>query len=72
MKPVEHGGERADTASLEATIAAVRAEPGIDLLEVIDDIHEFHLDGKLEIGATHPVRSVHDLRRVYTPGVASV
>jgi malate dehydrogenase (oxaloacetate-decarboxylating) len=45
---------------------------GVELLEVIDDIHDFHIDGKIEIRSTHPVRSVADLRRVYTPGVAEV
>jgi malate dehydrogenase (oxaloacetate-decarboxylating) len=61
-----------DAASLEKTLAVVRALEGIDLLDVIDDVHEFHIDGKLEVRATHPVRSIHDLRRVYTPGVAEV
>ena len=44
----------------------------VDLIDVIDDVHELHLDGKLEVRATHPVRTLHDLRRVYTPGVAEV
>lgn len=58
--------------ALERTIAAVRAVQGVDLLEVIDDVHELHIDGKLEVRPTHPVRTLHDLRRVYTPGVAEV
>lgn len=61
-----------DEAGLQATLATVRRVEGIDLLEVIDDVHEFHIDGKLEVRATHPVRSIADLRRVYTPGVAEV
>jgi malate dehydrogenase (oxaloacetate-decarboxylating) len=61
-----------DAASLEKTIAVVRELEGVDLLDVIDDVHEFHIDGKLEVRATHPVRTIHDLRRVYTPGVAEV
>lgn len=61
-----------DAAALEKTLAVVRALEGVDLLDVIDDVHEFHIDGKLEVRATHPVRSIHDLRRVYTPGVAEV
>jgi malate dehydrogenase (oxaloacetate-decarboxylating) len=59
-------------AMLDQTIEAVRAVEGIDLLEVIDDVHELHIDGKIEVRATHPVRTLHDLRRVYTPGVAEV
>jgi malate dehydrogenase (oxaloacetate-decarboxylating) len=61
-----------DAAMLEAAIAAVRATDGIDLVDVIDDVHELHIDGKLEVRPTHPVRTLHDLRRVYTPGVAEV
>jgi malate dehydrogenase (oxaloacetate-decarboxylating) len=61
-----------DATALEQAIEAVRRVDGVDLLEVIDDVHELHIDGKLEIRPTHPVRSLHDLRRVYTPGVAEV
>jgi malate dehydrogenase (oxaloacetate-decarboxylating) len=61
-----------DAASLEKTLAVLQELEGVDVIEVIDDVHEFHIDGKLEVRATHPVRSIHDLRRVYTPGVAEV
>jgi malate dehydrogenase (oxaloacetate-decarboxylating) len=61
-----------DGASLGKTLDVVRSLDDVDLIDVIDDVHEFHIDGKLEVRATHPVRSVHDLRRVYTPGVAEV
>ncbi len=61
-----------DKAELEGVIAAIAATPGVELIDVIDDVHELHIDGKLEIRATHPVQSIHDLRRVYTPGVAEV
>lgn len=57
---------------LERAVRAVHEVDGIDLLEVIDDVHELHIDGKLEVVPTHPVRTLHDLRRVYTPGVAEV
>jgi len=62
----------ADDGGLASTIAAVRKVDGIDLLEVIDEVHDLHIDGKIEVRATHPVQTVHDLRRVYTPGVAEV
>jgi len=61
-----------DASSLEAVVEAVRAVEDVELIDVIDDVHELHLDGKLEVRATHPVRTLHDLRRVYTPGVAEV
>lgn len=57
---------------LAAVVAALEDLNDVSLVEIIDDIHEFHLDGKLEIRATHPVKTVADLRRVYTPGVAEV
>jgi malate dehydrogenase (oxaloacetate-decarboxylating) len=60
------------TEALERTIEAVRGLESIVLLEVIDEVHELHIDGKLEVRPTHPVRTLHDLRRVYTPGVAEV
>jgi malate dehydrogenase (oxaloacetate-decarboxylating) len=61
-----------DEAMLRKTLAVVEEIDGIDLLEVIDEVHDLHIDGKLEVRATHPVRTLHDLRRVYTPGVAEV
>jgi malate dehydrogenase (oxaloacetate-decarboxylating) len=61
-----------DPAMLERAVEAVREIEGVDLLEVIDEVHELHIDGKIEVRATHPVRTLHDLRRVYTPGVAEV
>ena len=61
-----------DQPMLRKTIDVVRGIDGIDLLDVIDEVHELHIDGKLEVRPTHPVRTLHDLRRVYTPGVAEV
>jgi malate dehydrogenase (oxaloacetate-decarboxylating) len=58
--------------ALERTVEAVVGVEDVDLIEVIDDVHELHMDGKLEVRPTHPVRTLHDLRRVYTPGVAEV
>lgn len=58
--------------ALTTILDVVRSTPDVELLEVIDDVHEFHIDGKIEVRPTHPVRSIHDLRRVYTPGVAEV
>src|SRR5215472_6970608 len=61
-----------DEAGLRKALDVVNQLEGVDLLEVIDEVHELHIDGKLEVRATHPVRTLHDLRRVYTPGVAEV
>jgi malate dehydrogenase (oxaloacetate-decarboxylating) len=61
-----------DAATLAKTLAVVNELDGVEVIDVIDDVHEFHIDGKLEVRPTHPVQSIHDLRRVYTPGVAEV
>lgn len=61
-----------DERSLASAISGLRSLENVSLLEVIDEVHELHIDGKLEVRATHPVRTLHDLRRVYTPGVAEV
>jgi malate dehydrogenase (oxaloacetate-decarboxylating) len=61
-----------DEEELAKATAGLRALENVELLEVIDEVHELHIDGKLEVRATHPVRTLHDLRRVYTPGVAEV
>ena len=62
----------ANKEGLDRVIQALEELDDVSLVEIIDDIHEFHLDGKLEIRATHPVKTIADLRRVYTPGVAEV
>lgn len=61
-----------DRGGLDAVERALAGLADVELLEVIDDIHDFHMNGKIEIRSTHPVRSIADLRRVYTPGVAEV
>lgn len=61
-----------DLGALAAVVEVARGLPEVSLLEVIDDVHEFHIDGKIEVRPTRPVESIADLRRVYTPGVAEV
>ncbi len=61
-----------DEKALERLLEVVRRTADVVLIEVIDDVHELHIDGKIEVRATHPVQTLHDLRRVYTPGVAEV
>jgi malate dehydrogenase (oxaloacetate-decarboxylating) len=43
-----------------------------EVLEVIDEVRRAHEGGKIKMVSRHPVRSVSDLRRVYTPGVAEI
>ncbi|MHB8323468.1 MAG: ACT domain-containing protein [Candidatus Dormibacteria bacterium] len=61
-----------DLAMLEEVLAAVRGLPDTHLVDVRDEVLRVHLGGKLRISPRYPVRSVADLRHVYTPGVAEV
>lgn len=61
-----------DYEHLQQVIVAVEAIKGVRVLEVIDAVFEVHKGGKLEVVPRNPMHSIEDLRRVYTPGVASV
>lgn len=61
-----------DEEQLKKIVIAVQAVKETHLEEVIDDVMELHRGGKITIAPTHPVTSVEDLRKVYTPGVASI
>ncbi len=61
-----------DLEMLEQVLAAIREIPETHLVDVRDEVLRVHLGGKLQIQPRYPVRSVADLRHVYTPGVAEV
>ncbi len=61
-----------DEAHLNEIVAEIRKLSEVELEAVIDEVLEIHRGGKLTIQSTHPVTSIDDLRKVYTPGVASV
>ncbi|MGH7640279.1 MAG: NAD-dependent malic enzyme [Candidatus Dormibacteria bacterium] len=61
-----------DLHMLEVVLERVRGLPHTKLIDVRDEVLRVHLGGKLRVSAKYPVRSVADLRRVYTPGVAEV
>ncbi len=61
-----------DEDHLSAIVSAVRKLEEVELESVIDEVLELHQGGKLVIKPKHPVQSIEDLRKVYTPGVASV
>jgi len=46
------------------------ADDSNNLREAALSYHEFPQPGKLEIRATKPMATPHDLSRAYTPGVA--
>jgi len=51
---------------------AVRAMPGIHLVNVSDRTFLLHLGGKIQVRSKVPIKNRDDLSRVYTPGVANV
>lgn len=57
---------------LEAVLQAIRENPGTRLLAVRDEVLELHQKGKIAIRSRYTIDSLPILRRVYTPGVASV
>jgi len=61
-----------DDEQLKKIVVAVRAVKETHLEEVIDDVMELHRGGKILVVPRFPVKSVEDLRKVYTPGVASI
>jgi len=61
-----------DEDHLSAIVSAVRKLSEVELDSVIDEVLEIHQGGKLIQAPKHPVTSIEDLRKVYTPGVASI
>ncbi|MEK4351902.1 NADP-dependent malic enzyme [Paenibacillus sp. FSL R5-0475] len=41
-------------------------------MKIMDEVMKMHVGGKLETGLKNPIRSMEDLSKVYTPGVAKV
>lgn len=61
-----------DDDHLQRVLNALKAIPEITIEDVIDEVMELHRGGKISIVPKYPVKSVDDLRKVYTPGVAVV
>ncbi|GBE27004.1 NAD-dependent malic enzyme [bacterium BMS3Bbin03] len=57
---------------MESLLEIARNVPGVVLLEVRDEVLEMHQGGKIAIRSRYKIETLRDLRRVYTPGVASV
>ncbi len=62
----------ANKERLKAAVEAVQGAEGIAVLEVRDDILEIHRRGAIDVVSRTPIKTLTDLRMVYTPGVASV
>ena len=61
-----------DEEQLERVLAAIEANPGTRILALRDEVLELHQKGKIAIRSRYTIDSLYTLRRVYTPGVASV
>ncbi|MHC4158367.1 MAG: malic enzyme-like NAD(P)-binding protein [Planctomycetota bacterium] len=61
-----------DKKQLEKLLKLIKAIDGVDVLGVRDDILETHRRGSIEVISRAKLKSLTDLRMVYTPGVASV
>lgn len=61
-----------DEDHLSAIVSAIRKIPEVELESVIDQVLEVHRNGKLVLQPKIRVASIEDLRKLYTPGVASV
>src|SRR5512143_3416732 len=59
-------------AQLDSVLAAMAENPGTRILAVRDEVLELHQKGKIAIRSRYVIDSLSTLRRVYTPGVASV
>lgn len=61
-----------DEEQLERVLAAISANSGTRILALRDEVLELHQKGKIAIRSRYTIDSLYTLRRVYTPGVASV
>jgi len=61
-----------DEEQLARVLTALEEYPGTVVEAVRDEVLELHQDGKIATRSRYPVESLYTLRRVYTPGVASV
>jgi malate dehydrogenase (oxaloacetate-decarboxylating) len=57
---------------LARVVAEVAKLPDVSVLQVRDAVLELHKNGKIKTINTVPIRSLDDLNKVYTPGVAEV
>lgn len=59
-------------SQMDAVLDAIANNPGTSIMAVRDEVLEVHQKGKIAIRSRYVVDSLYTLRRVYTPGVASV
>jgi malate dehydrogenase (oxaloacetate-decarboxylating) len=62
----------AEKDTLKAITERLDNSEGIKVEQVIDDVMEIHRRGSIDVKSRVPIRSLTDLRMLYTPGVAEV
>lgn len=63
-----------DQGQLDRLLLAIRSRLAEDVkvLEIRDEVLNLHRHGKIEVRTREPIKTINDLRSVYTPGVADV
>ncbi len=61
-----------DEPHLQRVLEAIRPLQGIEVVEVVDEVLKRHEGGKIATVSRYPLDSIADVRKVYTPGVATV
>ncbi len=61
-----------DKAQLKELLEKIKQTTGLQVLSVTDEILEIHRSGTIEVHSRVPIKTLTDLRMIYTPGVASV
>ncbi len=57
---------------LGAILEELVAIDGVSIEEVVDLVRQLHEGGKIAMKGTRPIRTINDVRKLYTPGVAAV
>lgn len=57
---------------LDEVLANIKTVKNVEVVKVTDEILEMHRRGSIEMVSRVPIKSLTDLRMLYTPGVASV
>lgn len=61
-----------DAAHLMLAQEGLMALEGVEIEEIIDPVQQVHEGGKIEVRSRVSLESLADMRRIYTPGVASI
>jgi malate dehydrogenase (oxaloacetate-decarboxylating) len=57
---------------LEQILASIDSVDGVSVEEVIDRVQKVHEGGKIAMKSRVEINSIGDIRKIYTPGVASI